>query len=162
MPQKDLQKQFIEIVRQNEAIIYKVVSFYADIDQSRGDLYQEVVLNLWKAYPSFRSESKISTWMYRIALNTCITYFRRYKKQPEFVLFDVDIQDAEETTDDKIKELYRLINKLGKLEKALILLYLEEKSYKEIAEITGLTQTNVATKISRIKDKLKKMSDTDY
>lgn len=145
------------VVRQNERIIYKVVSFYADIDQSVSDLYQEVVLNLWKAYPSFRGESKVSTWIYRISLNTCITFFRRSKRSISYTDLVIDVSDIPED-DDNIKELYRLINRLGKIEKALVLLYLDEKSYKEIADITGLTVTNVATKLNRIKDKLKKMS----
>ena len=160
MEQIEIQKQFLEMISQNEAIVYKVASFYAAPGQTINDLYQEIVLNLWKAYPSFRNESKVSTWIYRIALNTCITFFRRYKKQPSYVDLNIDIPEVS-TSNDDINELYRLINRLGKLERALILLYLDEKSYKEISEITGLTLTNVATKISRVKEKLKKMSDSD-
>ena len=158
MYNQDLEKDFMYMVRHNERIIYKVVSFYADIDQSVSDLYQEVVLNLWKAYPSFRGESKVSTWIYRISLNTCITFFRRSKRSISYTDLVIDISDIPDE-DDNIKELYRLINKLGKIEKALVLLYLDEKPYREIAEITGLTVTNVATKLNRIKDKLKKMSN---
>ncbi|WP_244893472.1 RNA polymerase sigma factor [Dysgonomonas macrotermitis] len=148
----------MEMVRLNERIIYKVVSFYADIDQSSSDLYQEVLLNLWKAYPSFRGESKLSTWIYRISLNTCITFFRRSKRSVTYSALNIDISDTPDDNEN-IKELYRLINKLDKIEKALVLLYLDEKPYKEIADITGLTVTNVATKLNRIKDKLKKMSN---
>ena len=158
MYNQDLEKDFMDMVRHNERIIYKVVSFYADIDQSVSDLYQEVVLNLWKAYPSFRGESKVSTWIYRISLNTCITFFRRSKRSISYTDLVIDISDIPDE-DDNIKELYRLINKLGKIDKALVLLYLDEKPYREIAEITGLTVTNVATKLNRIKDKLKKMSN---
>lgn len=158
MYNQDLEKDFMDMVRHNDRIIYKVVSFYADIDQSVSDLYQEVVLNLWKAYPSFRGESKVSTWIYRISLNTCITFFRRSKRSISYTDLVIDISDIPDE-DDNIKELYRLINKLGKIEKALVLLYLDEKPYREIAEITGLTVTNVATKLNRIKDKLKKMSN---
>lgn len=158
MYNQDLERDFMQVVRQNERIIYKVVSFYADIDQSVNDLYQEVVLNLWKAYPSFRGDSKISTWIYRISLNTCITFFRRNKRSISYTDLVIDVSDIPDE-DDNIKELYRLINKLGKIEKALVLLYLDEKPYKDIAEITGLSVTNVATKLNRIKDKLKKMSN---
>ncbi len=158
MYNQDLERDFMEVVRQNERIIYKVVSFYADIDQSVSDLYQEVVLNLWKAYPSFRGDSKISTWIYRISLNTCITFFRRSKRSISYTDLVIDVSDIPDE-DENIKELYRLINKLGKIEKALVLLYLDEKPYKDIAEITGLSVTNVATKLNRIKDKLKKMSN---
>jgi len=157
MHKTDIDKDFVTMVRQNEGIIYKVASFYADDDQPISDLYQEVVLNLWKAYPSFRGESKISTWIYRIALNTCVSFFRRTKSRPTYVDITMDVPDVQDNNEE-IKELYRLINMLGKIERALVLLYLDEKSYKEIAEITGLTVTNVATKLSRVKDKLKEMS----
>lgn len=152
--------QFIEMIRQNEGVIYKVASFYTDNDHPIGDLYQEVVLNLWKAFPSFRGESKHSTWIYRIALNTCISFYRRNKRNITYVDIAIDIpEDAE--SNEEIQELYRLINRLGKIERALVLLYLDDKSYKEIAEITGLTVTNVATKLSRIKDKLRDMSNQE-
>jgi len=150
--------QFMEMIRQNEGIIYKVTSFYVDIDHPIGDLYQEVVLNLWKAFPSFRGDSKYSTWIYRIALNTCVSFFRRGRKNIAYVDIKVDIPEEVENN-EQIQELYKLINRLGKIERALVLLYLDDKSYKEIAEITGLSVTNVATKLSRIKDKLKQMSN---
>ncbi|WP_029904800.1 RNA polymerase sigma factor [Prevotella sp. 10(H)] len=150
--------QFLEMIRQNEGIIYKVTSFYTDAEHPIGDLYQEVVLNLWKSFPSFRGESKYSTWIYRIALNTCVSFYRRSKKNITYVDISMDIPDVTENKEE-IQELYRLINRLGKIERALVLLYLDDKSYKEIAEITGLTLTNVATRISRIKDKLREMSN---
>ena len=158
MQNKDIEKDFMDMIQLNERIIYKVASFYADIDQSINDLYQEIIISLWKAYPSFRGESKLSTWIYRIALNTCITFFRRSKRKPQYVELVVDIPDTPDNNDE-IVELYKLINQLGKIERALVLLYLDEKSYKEIAEITGLTVTNISTKISRIKEKLKRMSN---
>ena len=158
MHNKDLEEDFMNMIKLHERIIYKVVSFYADIDQSINDLYQEVILNLWKAYPSFRGESKISTWIYRIALNTCITFFRRNKRKPNHIDLIGDIAEIPDNNEE-ITELYNLINRLGKIEKALVLLYLDEKPYKEIAEITGMTVTNISTKISRIKEKLKKMSN---
>lgn len=158
MQGKDLERDFMDMIKLHERIIYKVVSFYADIDQSINDLYQEVILNLWKAYPSFRGDSKVSTWIYRIALNTCITFFRRSKLTPHPIDLAYDIPDTA-NNNDEIRELYNLINRLGKIERALVLLYLDEKSYKEIAEITGFTVTNVATKLSRIKEKLKQMSN---
>lgn len=158
MQNKDSEKDFMDMIKLHERIIYKVVSFYVDIDQSINDLYQEVILNLWKAYPSFRGDSKPSTWIYRIALNTCITFFRRSKRKPTYIDLIADIPDTPDNNEE-ITELYKLINRLGKIERALVLLYLDEKSYKEISEITGLTVTNVSTKIGRIKEKLKKMSN---
>lgn len=150
--------QFLEMIRQNEGIIFKVTSFYTNKEHPISDLYQEVVLNLWKAYPSFRGESKYSTWIYRIALNTCVSFFRRSKKSVEYVDISMDIPEVTDNS-EQIQELYRLINRLGKIERALVLLYLDDKPYKEIAEIMGLTVTNVATKLNRIKEKLKQMSN---
>jgi RNA polymerase sigma-70 factor (ECF subfamily) len=150
--------QFLEMIRRNEGIIFKVTSFYADKEHPIGDLYQEVVLNLWKGFPSFRGESKYSTWIYRIALNTCVSFYRRSKRDISYVDISMDIPDTADNN-EQIQELYLLINRLGKIERALVLLYLDDKPYKEIAEITGLSVTNVATKLSRIKDKLKQMSN---
>ena len=115
------------------------------------------MINLWKGFPKFRGDSTASTWIYRIALNSCISFFRKKTLKPVHVELIWNIPDHDNSED--IAELYNLINRLGELERALVLLYLEEKSYQEISEITGLTVTNVATKLSRIKNKLKEMSN---
>lgn len=155
-----IEQEFLSVIREYERVIYKVCYLYTTRNASLNDLYQETVLNIWKAFPKFRGESKISTWIYRIALNTCITFIRKEKNVPEIVCLTADDNRITEDDDDlqmMLRELYDLINRLGQLDKSIILLYLEEKSYEEIAEITGLTLTNVATKLSRIKNKLKKM-----
>ena len=139
-----IEQEFLSVIREYERVIYKVCYLYTHPNAPLNDLYQDVVLNLWKAYPKFRKECKISTWIYRIALNTCISFYRKEKNVPE-------------TINEMLKQLYQMINQLGQLDKSIILLYLEDKSYEEIAEITGLTVTNIATKLSRIKDKLKRM-----
>jgi RNA polymerase sigma-70 factor (ECF subfamily) len=125
------------------------------------DLYQEVVYNLWKSYPKFRNECSQSTWLYRIALNTCITGMRKELRRPKHVpILDLAEYLVEpESMEEYIKEMYRLIYQLKTLERAIVLLYLEEKSYQEIADITGLTLNNVAVKLKRIKEKLIKMSE---
>lgn len=151
-------KEFVEMIQQNEGIIYKVASFYLTTEYPINDLRQEIILNLWKSFSSFRGESKRSTWIYRIALNTCISFVRRKRIDLSFTDIQIELPDISEGKED-IQLLYRLINNLGKIEKAMILLYLEDKSYKEIAEITGLTVTNVATSLSRAKQKMKEMSD---
>lgn len=157
-----IEEEFLRIVKQHERIIYKVCYLYTSKTASLGDLYQECLLNIWKAFPKFRHECKVSTWIYRISLNTCISFIRKEKNMPEFISLT---QEAEELVNDKdelhemLRQLYQMINKLGQLDKSIILLYLEEKSYDEISEITGLTVTNVATKLGRIKDKLKKMKE---
>lgn len=154
-----VEREFLSVIREYERVIYKVCYLYTTKSATLGDLYQEVVLNLWKAYPKFRYECKISTWIYRIALNTCISFIRKEKNIPEIVALTQEANWMTEEYDplqEMLRKLYRMINQLGQLEKSIILLYLEEKSYDEIAEITGLTVTNVATRLSRIKDKLKK------
>ena len=160
MKAQQQEKEFIALVEEYKQVIYKVCYIYASDPENLNDLYQEVVINLWKAFPRFRGECKASTWVYRIGLNTCISFFRKSKSKPEVVPISVDLENFAEEEDKtaQLYELYRMINRLGQLEKSIILLYLEEKSYEEIAEITGLTLTNVATKLSRIKDKLKKMN----
>lgn len=155
-----VEQEFVTLIQEYERVIYKVCYLYTTPHATLNDLYQEVVINLWKAYPKFRNECKISTWIYRIALNTCISFIRKEKNIPEIVTLS-QIADRIEETDEiqvMLKRLYSMINRLGQLEKSIVLLYLEDKSYEEIAEITGLTLTNVATKLSRIKDKLRKMN----
>jgi RNA polymerase sigma-70 factor (ECF subfamily) len=155
-----IEQAFLTVIREYERVIYKVCYLYTTPNATLNDLYQEVVLNLWRAYPKFRRECKVSTWIYRIALNTCISFLRKEKNLPEVVALNLHIDRTEEPDETQVmlKQLYELINRLGQLDKSIILLYLEEKNYEEIAEITGLTLTNVATRISRIKVKLKAMN----
>ena len=127
------------------------------------DLFQEVVLNLWKSFPRYRGDSKFSTWVYRVAMNTWITFLRRSSSRPQTVPMTANIAGqmvADEGTAAQLRELYRLINQLGKLERALILLWLEERSYQEMADILGISKANVAVKLNRIKGKLKQMSNS--
>lgn len=156
----NIEQEFLSVIREYERVIYKVCYLYTTPNAPLNDLYQDVILNLWKAYSGFRHECKISTWIYRIALNTCISFIRKEKNIPEIISLTHEADSLSEENDplnEMLRQLYRMINQLGQLDKSIILLYLEEKSYEEIAEITGLTLTNIATKLSRIKDKLKKM-----
>lgn len=151
---------FIRMIQQNERIIYKVCSFYVSDEFPMEDLYQETVGNLWRAWPKFRGESGFSTWIYRIALNTCISGMRKNGKKPKktpltgLEVFAVELNEME----NNIKELYRMIQQLKTLERAIVLLWLEEKSYQEISEITGITVGNVAVRLNRAKAKLKAMT----
>lgn len=160
--EQTVEEEFLNVVRQHERIIYKICYLYTTKSAAINDLYQESVLNIWKAFPKFRRECKTSTWIYRITLNTCISFIRKEKNIPEIISLTREVEELANEKDElheMLRQLYRLINKLGQLDKSIILLYLEEKSYEEIAEITGLTVTNVATKLARIKEKLKKMKD---
>jgi len=154
-----VEKEFLNMIREHRGIIYKVASIYADKENILDDLYQEVVLNLWKAFPDFRKESAYSTWIYRIALNTCISFYRKSSRKPMYVELSPDLKISSEDNSLYVNELYTLINQLNKLERAIIFLYLEDRPYKEIADIMGITPTNVSTKINRIKEKLIKMSN---
>ena len=159
------EQEFLSVIKEYERVIYKVCYLYTSRNATLNDLYQDVVLNLWRAYPKFRGECEISTWIYRIALNTCISFIRKEKNVPEIVTLTP--YESEWMTEEQdsfqlmLKELYYLIGQLGQLDKSIILLYLEEKSYEEISEITGLTVTNVATKLNRIKEKLRKMKKSN-
>lgn len=162
MDKQQLEKEFISLVENHKQIIYKVCYIYASDTENLNDLYQEVVINLWKAFPRFRGECKASTWVYRIGLNTCISFFRKSKSKPEVVPITVDLESFADEEDKtvQLRELYRMINRLGQLERALILLWLEEKSYQEMADITGISLSNVGVRLNRIREKLKTMSNS--
>jgi RNA polymerase sigma factor (sigma-70 family) len=151
---------FYKLIAENKGIIIKICNSYCADAHYREDLAQEIIYHLWKSGRSFNSNYKFTTWMYRIALNVAISFYRIEKKAAPVVLLADDaalagIADAADETEAGINLLQQFISRLGSLDRALMLLYLEEKTYSEIAGILGISTTNVATKISRIKDKLK-------
>lgn len=150
--------EFVELIDPYQSIIYKVCLMYADNKDDLDDLFQESLMNLWLAYPNYRSECKISTWIYRICLNTCISDLRK-KSKMKFVPLQTDLNVYEDKDGNQICELYRLIKKLNKMDRALILLWLDEKSYEEIASILQLSKSNVSVRLCRVKEKLKQMSN---
>lgn len=151
-------KEFTELVNRYKDVIFKVCYVYASREELE-DYYQEVLIQLWRSLPKFRDDSKISTWIYRVSLNTCISYVRKNKKVNKVSLIDLDFIDNDIEKKYYIDELYLLINRLNKFEKAIILLWLEERDYEEIASIVGISKNNVAVKLNRIKEKLRKMSN---
>lgn len=155
------EQMFLSLLEKHKQIIYKVCFMYASDSESIDDLFQEVTLNLWKAFPRFRGESKTTTWVYRIAINTCVSWLRLSDRQPQTIPLTVPMSDlmADEQERENLRELYTLINRLGKSERALILLWLEERSYEEIAETLDISISNVGVRINRIKAKLKAMSN---
>lgn len=146
------------MVNRYKDVIFKVCYVYASREELE-DYYQEVLIQLWRSLPNFRNESKMSTWIYRISLNTCISYVRKNKKVNKVSLIDLDFIDNDIEKKYYIDELYLLINRLNKFEKAIILLWLEERDYEEIASIVGISKNNVAVKLNRIKEKLRRMSN---
>ncbi|MEO6901778.1 MAG: sigma-70 family RNA polymerase sigma factor [Bacteroidia bacterium] len=154
-------EEFISVIKNNQNLIYKICYSYCSDAENRKDLQQEILMQLWNSFSKFDGRVKISTWIYRIALNTAISFYRKDSKHTDKkVTLDSSIislsnfeSDAEQ--DEKIVLLYKFIERLDEIDKALILLYLDDNKYKDIADIIGITETNVATKISRIKKSLK-------
>jgi RNA polymerase sigma factor (sigma-70 family) len=159
---KTKDQEFTRLIKENKGIIYKICNSYCSNKADRDDLAQEIVYNLWKSYGSFVDEYKFSTWMYRVALNVAISFYRQEKKFKnqetisEGLLVFEDDDDNKYEVEQNLQLLQEFINQLQEIDKAIILLYLDDKSHREIAEITGFSESNVATKISRIKEKLKR------
>ena len=157
---REQQRAFETLLQEHQRIVFKVVSVYARDPEDRRDLTQEICVQLWRSFPTFdEKRARFSTWMYRVALNVAISQMRRSSRQEDAL----DRQQLETRSgaegigeqDERMEALYTFINQLDRLNRALILLYLEDRSYEEIAEILGISITNAATKISRIKQKLR-------
>jgi RNA polymerase sigma factor (sigma-70 family) len=152
---------FVKRIQENKNIIFKICNAYCSNKDDRDDLAQEIVLNLWKSFPRFTPTYKFSTWMYRIALNVAISFYRKEMRAIRFDAYSEDLivfspdSDEKVETEKNLNLLQQFIFELNELDKSIMLLYLDDKSYKEIAEITGISESNVATKINRIKNRLK-------
>ena len=154
-----MEKEFLALIHDYQNIIYKICRLYRDNKDDQEDLFQEIVYQLWKSYPGFKRESKVSSWMYRIALNTAIAIYRKskisvdyYQEFPEYL----HLSD-EKTISENEERLFWALRKLNDSEKAVISLYLEDFNYREIAAITGLSESNVGVRLNRIKNKLKQI-----
>ena len=155
MKNQTKEQLFTEQVYAHRNIIYKVCYMYAPQGMVE-DYYQEVLCNLWQSFDEFDGRSKRSTWIYRVALYTCISFIRR--KQPASISLSFDISNEADTTlRENIEELHSIINRLGHIDRALIMLWLDGYSYEEMAEVTGLTLSNVSVKLMRAKNKIKEM-----
>jgi RNA polymerase sigma-70 factor, ECF subfamily len=155
--------EFIALVNQNKPMLTKVCNLYADNGHDREDLFQEIVFQLWRSYPTFRGAAKFSTFLYRIALNTALTRIRkerRHAQHHQLHGFPEIAASADETDEQKnnLQQLHQAISRLSQIEKAIVMLYLEEKSYDEIEEILGINQNNLRVKMNRIKEKLRKIT----
>lgn len=154
-----MEKEFLKVIHDFQKIIYKICRVYRDSREDQEDLFQEIVYQLWISYPSFKGESKVSSWIYRIALNTAIAIYRKSKTLIDYYQeFPEHIQPSDEKTISENEErLFWALRKLNDSEKAVISLYLEDFNYQEIAEITGLSESNVGVRLNRIKNKLKEI-----
>ena len=151
---------FIKVIQENEGLIYKVAAFYTNSKDDRADLVQEIIYTLWKSFETFKQQSALSTWMYKVAMNVAIFHLKKSKKRVTTTEIDPAIFNFPETDsgdlEEKLKVLHSHIQGLNLFDKGILMLYLESKSHEEIAEIIGISKTNVGTKLSRIKEKLKK------
>ncbi len=159
---KELEQKFVSDLEEHQNIVHKVCRMYTNNQDAHNDLFQEISIQLWKAYAKFRGDSKFSTWMYRVALNTAITLYRKSKrsiKTQDFdtVLFKIESTSYDDTQEEQLKLLYKAVYQLSDIDKALVLLYLEDKNYREIAETMGISEVNARVKINRVKGKLKKI-----
>ena len=156
---KELEHSFVELLEKHQNIVHKVCRLYTNNQDAHNDLFQEITIQLWRAYPKFRGDAKFSTWMYRVGLNTAITLYRKSKRRINTQAFDsvefkIKAEDYDDTEEQQLKLLYKAVHKLNDIEKALVFLYLEDKNYKEISETMGISEVNARVKMNRVKKKL--------
>lgn len=161
MMNKNLEDQFLNDLNNHIGIVHRVCNVYFKDNDEKSDLYQEIIYQLWKSYPRFNRESKFSTWMYKVAMNTAINQIRKssrsIKQEPlPDQLPEIPATNEEAKSEEKMKMLYAVINQLSPIDKAIILLYLDDNSYDQIADVTGFTKTNVSVRLVRIKKKLER------
>ncbi|WP_127123236.1 RNA polymerase sigma factor [Chryseotalea sanaruensis] len=155
------EKPFVNLINDNQGLIHKVCMMYTNDRDARNDLFQEIVLQLWRSFPTFRGEAKITTWMYRIALNTAISGLRKQGRsiktedirEKHFNFSD----DSDDTLEENYQKLQWAIRQLTEIERAMIMMALDEIPYEEIAETIGITQNNVRVRMNRIREKIKKL-----
>ena len=157
------EKEFSQLIKDNQGLIIKVSRLYTNSIEDEQDLFQEIVLQLWRSYDTFKGQSKISTWMYRVALNTAITLFRKKTKSPQTdELQDFHYKDFVEDDEEKqqqISTLYKVIKILPNVERAIVTTYLDDLPYKDIAENLGITEVNARVKMNRLKKTLKELME---
>lgn len=155
----DKKQNFISAIKTHQALIFKIASVYTDAAEDRKDLVQEIVFNLWKSFDSFNQQSALSTWIYRVAMNVAIYHLKTSKRKIHTVPIaeqDLTIQETDNhEPEEQLKILRQHLARLNLLDKGIVMLYLENKSHQEIAAITGISVSNVGTRLSRIKERLR-------
>lgn len=157
---KELEHSFVELLQKHQNIVHKVCRLYTNNADAHNDLFQEITIQLWRAFPKFRGEAKFSTWMYRVGLNTAITLYRKSKRRIKTQEFDaveykIKSEDYDDTEEQQLKLLYKAVQQLNDIEKALVFLYLEDKDYREISATLGISEVNARVKMNRVKNKLR-------
>lgn len=162
MQKKKEEKEFENHVRENELLIHKVCRMYAFTEEDRQDLFQEIVIQLWKSFSRYRGEAKLSTWIYRVAINTSISRLRKKKdlhtSTVHLDLAEGAVKDHPDQEEEQLQILYKAIALLNKIEKAIVMLYMEERNYQEMEEILGISQGTLRVKMNRIKEKLRQLT----
>lgn len=158
---KELEHSFIKQLEKNQNIVHKICRMYTHDQDSHNDLFQEITIQLWRAFPKFRGDSKFSTWMYRVGLNTAITLYRKSKRRIitqdyESISFKIKAEEYDDTVEVQLELMYSAVRKLNDIDKALVFLYLEDRSYREISETLGISEVNARVKMNRAKEKLRK------
>lgn len=153
--------QFTKMVKEYRKTIYTVCYFFSKDTEEVNDLYQEILINLWRGFPAYRGESSLKTWIWRVSLNTCSNQERKKKSRIQTVPLsvDIDLYNDEDTNSKQIRMLYDRINRLDVFDRAIILLWLENMSYQDIADVVGISVPNVTSRLFRIKEQLKSMSN---
>ena len=158
---KDIELQFTKMVKEYRKTIYTVCYFYSKDTEEVNDLYQEILINLWKGFEKFRGESSLKTWIWRVSLNTCNNQERKKKSSIQTIplSIDIDLYNDDDVQSKQIQMLYDRINRLDVFDRAIILLWLENMNYQDIADVVGISLSNVTTRLFRIKEQLKSMSN---
>ena len=158
---REKEKAFSDVVKKYKNTVFTVCYLFSKDQDEVNDLFQETLINLWRGFDSFKGQCDVKTWIWRVSLNTCLTFERKKKRRVETVPLSMEINLFTDTDDDtrQIQQLYSRINKLGLVDRAIILLWLENMSYEEIGHIIGISTKNVSVKLVRIKEQLKKMSN---
>ena len=158
---KEMELEFALAVREHKSTIYTVCYMFSNNTEEVADLFQEILINLWKGFPKFRGESNLRTWIYRVSLNTCISYERKKTRRPDTLPLTMEINLFEDSDDDsrQVQMLRERINRLGPFDRAIVLLWLENMTYDEIGAIVGISAKNVSVRLVRIREQLKKMSN---
>lgn len=152
---------FNQLVRENKSTIYTVCYMFSQDEDEVNDLFQETLINIWKGIDGFREESKVSTWIYRVALNTCLLQERKKKKEVKRVPLKMDVNFFEDNDANaaQVRQLHQRIGQLGLVDRAIVMMWLEGMSYEEIGSVMGISAQNVGVKLFRIKEQLKKMNN---
>lgn len=158
---ENIELQFTKMVKEYRKTIYTVCYFFSKDTEEVNDLYQEILINLWKGFPNYRGESSLKTWIWRVSLNTCSNQERKKKSRIRTVplSIDIDLYNDEDAGSRQIQMLYDRINRLDVFDRAIILLWLENMTYQDIADVVGISVSNVTTRLFRIKEQLKSMSN---